>query len=114
MDKDRLDERAQTPAESALATGGAKMNRLFFHFWSRRRLIRDTEGRELSDLAAAHRHAMLLIHKAAVLLDELDWHGWSVRVTDEAGHTVLNVLFPQGRYFRSARSSERPYRGTAR
>ena len=68
----------------------------------------------MSDLAAAHRHAMLLIHKAAVLLDELDWHGWSVRVTDEAGHTVLNVLFPQGRYFRSARSSERPYRGTAR
>jgi hypothetical protein len=89
------------------------MNRLFFHFWSRRRLIRDTEGRELSDLAAAHRHAMLLIHKAAVLLDEADWRGWSVKVTDDAGRTVLNVLFPQAPYFRSGRSSERPHRGAA-
>ena len=94
--------------------GGLKMNRLFFHFWSRRRLIRDTEGRVLSDLAAAHRHAMLLIHKAAVQLDGLDWHGWSVRVTDEADRTVLNVLFPQGRYFLFARPSERPHRGSAR
>jgi hypothetical protein len=90
------------------------MNRLFFHFWSRRRLIRDTEGRELSDLAAAHRHAMLLIHKAAVLLDGLDWHGWSVKVTDDAGRTVLNVLVPQAPYFRAGRSSEHPHRGAAR
>src|SRR5262249_44187608 len=77
MDEDRMDERAQIPAEPRLLRG-TKMNRLFFHFWSRRRLIRDTEGRVLNDLAAAHRHAMLLIHKAAVQLDGLDWHGWSV------------------------------------
>lgn len=89
------------------------MNRLFFHFWSKRRLIRDTEGRELSDLAAAHRHAMLLIHKAAMLLDGLDWRGWSVKVTDDAGRPVLNVLFPQAPYFRAGRSSEHPHRGAA-
>jgi hypothetical protein len=83
------------------------MNRLFFHFWSRRRLIRDTEGRQLSDLAAAHRHAMVLIHKSAVLLDGLDWRGWSIKVTDEAGRTVLNVLVPQAPYFRSKPWSER-------
>ena len=87
------------------------MNRFFFHFWSRRRLIRDTEGRELPDLAAAHRHAMLLIKKAAVLLDDLEWRGWSIKVTDAADRTVLNVLFPEAPYFRSGRSSERANRG---
>jgi hypothetical protein len=90
-----------------------KMNRLFFHFWSRQRLIRDTEGRQVGDLAAAHRHAMLLIHKAAVLLDDADWRGWSVKVTDGTGRSVLNVLFPRQPYFRTGRSAERPHRGTA-
>jgi hypothetical protein len=83
------------------------MNRFYFHFSGRRRLIRDTEGRELCDLAAAHRHAMLLIQKAAVLLGGLDWRGWSIRVTDAADRTVLDVLIPQGPYFGFGRTSGR-------
>ena len=75
------------------------MNRFFFHFSRRGKSIRDSEGREFGDLAAAHRHAMLLIYKAAVLLDDLDWRGWSIKVTDAADRTVLNVLFSQAPHF---------------
>jgi hypothetical protein len=74
------------------------MDRVFFHISSPDELIPDTKGGEISDLAAAHRHAMLLIHKM-VLLDELDWRGWSIKVTDANGRSVLSVLFPQMSYF---------------
>ena len=68
--------------------------RFFFHLSSRDDKILDNRGRELSDLAAAHRHAMLLIHKM-VLLDDVDWRGWSISVSDETNRSILIVLFPQ-------------------
>ncbi len=70
------------------------MNRFFFHIASKDDGILDTKGREFSDLATAHRHAMLLIHKM-VLLDDMDWQGWSINVTDASNRSVLSVLFPQ-------------------
>lgn len=70
------------------------MSYFFFHLASKENNIRDTNGREFSDLAIAHRHAMLLIHKM-VLLDDVDWQGWSINVTDENDRSVLSVLFPQ-------------------
>jgi len=70
------------------------MNRFFFHIASKDDSILDTKGREFSDLATAHRHAMLLIHKI-LLLDDLDWQGWSINVTDASNRSVLSVLFPQ-------------------
>jgi hypothetical protein len=73
------------------------MDHFFFHLSSTGEIISDTRGREFGDLAAAHRHAMMLIHKM-VLLDDLDWKGWSVKVTDTAGRSLLSVLFPQGSY----------------
>jgi len=76
------------------------MNRFFFHFASKQEFVRDNEGRECPDLAAAHQHAMLMMRKAARLLsDEVEWRGWSIKVTDEAGRTVLSVLFPEAGYF---------------
>jgi hypothetical protein len=48
------------------------MQRFFFDFASKDAYIRDTSGRELSDLATAHRHAMLLINKM-VSLDDMEW-----------------------------------------
>jgi hypothetical protein len=74
------------------------MQHFFFNVASNDDNIRDTKGRELSDLAAAHRHAMLLIHKM-VLLDDMDWKGWSINVTDASNRSVLSVLFPQMSYF---------------
>ena len=70
------------------------MTQFFFHFASKDDRIIDTKGREFSDLAAAHRHAMLLIHKM-ILVDDTDWRGWSINVTDKSNHSVLSVLFPQ-------------------
>jgi hypothetical protein len=70
------------------------MNRFFFHIASKDDSIFDTKGHEFSDLAAVHRHAMLLIHKI-VLLDDMDWQGWSINVTNASNRSVLTVLFPQ-------------------
>jgi hypothetical protein len=47
------------------------MNRFFFHLASKDNTIWDEKGRDFTDLAAAHRHAMLLIHKM-VSLDDVD------------------------------------------
>jgi hypothetical protein len=82
------------------------MTRYFFHFSFKDELIRDRKGRELSDLAAAHRHAMLLIQKT-VLLDDMDWRGCAIRVCDSNDRNVLSVLFPQISYFRLGQGAER-------
>jgi len=77
------------------------MNRFFFHVASKDDCIFDTNGREFSDLATAHRHAMVLIQKMLVLDDDdTDWRGWSINVTDANNRSVLSVLFPQMSYFR--------------
>ena len=73
------------------------MARFFFHFSSKHKFVRDPKGRELRDTGAAHRHALLLIEKAVLLLShELDWSGWSINISDATGRTVLNVLFQPG------------------
>ena len=87
------------------------MNRFFFHFASKDDSIFDTKGREFSDLAAAHRHAMLLIHKM-VLLDDMDWRGWSINVTDASNRSVLSVLFPQMPYFQYGNKAKQLNRDT--
>jgi hypothetical protein len=70
------------------------MARFFFTLASKEETIRDTKGRELTDLASAHRHAMLLIHNMTTL-DHVDWRGWSINVTDANQQSVLTVLVPQ-------------------
>ena len=80
------------------------MNRFFFHLASKDNKILDTNGREFGDLATAHRHAMRLIQKMA-LLDDLDWRGWSINVTDASNQSVLSVLFPQVSYFQRRKES---------
>lgn len=48
----------------------------------------------------------------AVLVDGLNWRNWSVKITDDAGCSVLNVLFPQTPYFQAGSQSHRANRGT--
>ena len=83
------------------------MTRFFFHLWSKDQHIHDPEGRELGDLAAAHRHAVQLIHKW-VLLDDMDWRGWSITVADARGQSVLSVLFPHLPYFLGTKNTGQP------
>ncbi len=75
------------------------MKRFFFHFASKDNTICDTKGKELGDLATAHRHAMLLIHKMT-MLDDMDWQGCSINVTDANNRSLLSVLFSQIPYCR--------------
>jgi len=85
------------------------MKRFFFNLASRDANISDTKGREFSDLAAAHRHAMLLIHRMTLLdkttlLDTKYWQGWSVNITDASKRSVLSVLFPQTSHLEDGQS----------
>jgi hypothetical protein len=70
------------------------MTRFYFNLASKGTTISDTKGRELADLAAAHRHAMQLVHKM-LLLDGTDWEGWYIKITDLEHRSLLSVLFPQ-------------------
>jgi hypothetical protein len=82
------------------------MKRFFFNLASRDRNIYDTKGREFNDLAAAHRHAMLLIHRMT-LLDHVDWRGWSVNIIDANKRSVLSVLFPQTSHLEDGNKTKR-------
>jgi hypothetical protein len=85
------------PAAGQLLLKEITMNRFFFNLVSKDNNILDTNGREFNDLAAAHRHAMLLINKIIFLTDE-DWQGWSINVTDASNRSMLSVLFPSEPY----------------
>jgi hypothetical protein len=80
------------------------MPHFFFNLACKEDRIADTDGREFGDLATAHRHAMLLIHKM-IMLDDVDWQGWSVNVTDASNRSVLSVLFPQKSRFQYSNAS---------
>jgi len=88
------------------------MTRFFFHLAAKDKTICDTKGREFVDLASAHRHAVLLIHKMT-LLDEVDWQGWSIKLTDANNRSVLSVLFPQTPYLQSKSFSTKQMDSTA-
>jgi len=81
------------------------MQHFFFHLSSKDTTIHDDKGRELNDLAAAHWHATMMIHKL-LTLDDTDWRGWSIKVSDVTQRSVLSVLFPQN-YCRRFASSPR-------
>jgi hypothetical protein len=70
------------------------MARFFFNLVTKGTVISDLKGREFADLAAAHRHAMQLVYKMA-LLDGADWEGWYIKVTDAENQALLFVLLPQ-------------------
>jgi len=70
------------------------MTRYFFNLATKGTTISDSKGREFVDLAAAHRHAMQLVHKM-VLLDGTEWQGWYIKITDLENQSLLSVLFPQ-------------------
>jgi hypothetical protein len=93
MNRERATERN---AATNYVLEGNKVTRFFFHFSSRDQFVADQKGRELEHIGAAHRHALLLIEKAVLLLShELNWSGWSIDVSDSTGRTLLNVLFPR-------------------
>jgi hypothetical protein len=69
------------------------MSQYIFHITLDGAFVQTWGCRELTDLAAAHEHAMLIIYKM-MSLDDMDWQGWSIKVTDARNHSVLSVIFP--------------------
>ena len=63
------------------------MPRYFFHF-TNERTLRDDEGEDLPDLAAAKAHAARI---AAELVSEPESHAFAVLITDEHGTELGSV-----------------------
>jgi hypothetical protein len=71
------------------------MARYCFHFTSKDHFVEDRDGVELADLAAAHAHAVKLIHQTIRnVLAGSGWDNWKIDISDESGRTPLTVLFP--------------------
>lgn len=69
--------------------------RYYFHFASKDDLVPDHEGVDLTNLSAAHRHAVRIIHQTAPFIpDGPDWRGWRIEVASERCEQILLVLFP--------------------
>jgi hypothetical protein len=72
------------------------MAKFYFHISSNEVYMPDQVGVEMSDLNAAYRHALKIIHNSMLYItDELIWQGWLVKIADEDGQSLLNVLYPQ-------------------
>jgi hypothetical protein len=57
-------------------------------------MVFDEQGKELTCIAAAHRHAVSLIHRTMTYLKPEDVKRWTVKVANDNGATELIVLFP--------------------
>jgi len=67
----------------------------YFHIASKYTVHTDDRGVMLSDLAAAHCRAVSLILKCMRFdTEEQDWRNWHVKIADDAGRTLVIVLFP--------------------
>ena len=78
------------------------MPQFFFHMESKRTQLRDEKGKNLSDLGAAHEHAMHMVYRTLCAVPAEDTEGWMIKIATPDGQTPLTVLFPR-RYF-SART----------
>src|SRR4051795_1387450 len=71
------------------------MPRYFFHMATKDHQISDENGKQLKDLAAAHDHALHLIHRTMCSLREEQTAGWMIKVTPDSDGPSLTVLFPR-------------------
>src|SRR3954471_24947589 len=71
------------------------MPRYLFHFALAHDFVPDSEGVELSDIKAAHRHALRLVQQTLRFFRKgAEWRGWIIEIADVEGNRVLTVLFP--------------------
>jgi hypothetical protein len=74
------------------------MPRFYFHVSTQDDVLRDEEGVELTDLAAAHACGIQLMYGTMLYdLEEEDWRGWMIRIADAKGRTLLTLLYPARR-----------------
>ena len=70
------------------------MARYYFHVASKEDWVVDTDGRELPDLASAHRHAVKLIQQMLLYLPDEHMNGWRLEICNALGVPEMSVLFP--------------------
>lgn len=70
------------------------MQRFFFHFASPDETVRDRRGVVLSDLAAAHGHAMKLVRELVPVLPEAERRKWRIEIGHGGSRPPVTVLFP--------------------
>jgi hypothetical protein len=80
------------------------MSLFYFHLVSDGELVRDHKGKEFSDLVEAYYYVRSLIHKAVMY--DIDWEGWSIRITDASDRSILSVLFPQTSHYCSEKDKK--------
>jgi hypothetical protein len=71
------------------------MPRFYFHISTKENVLRDEEGVELADLAAAHDCGIQIMY-GTMLYDpeEEDWRGWMIKIADAKDRTLLTLLYP--------------------
>lgn len=74
---------------------GERMPKFLFHFVRQHEVCSDTEGVELIDVRAAHRHAVRLVDEIMQFVGrEADCREWRIEVADDERRPVLTTLFP--------------------
>src|SRR5690349_17305974 len=84
---------ALTRLRPSLSISPHYMSQYIFQITLDGAVVQTFNCRELNNLAAAHQHAMLIIYKM-MSLDDMDWRGWSIKVSDASNCSVLSVIFP--------------------
>src|SRR5262245_11988906 len=78
--------------------GETGMPRFYCHLSAPDEFFPDSIGWDVSDLAAAHKRAVLLadrVMKVSALADHgADWRHWNVQIVDDNAHRVMTVMFP--------------------
>jgi hypothetical protein len=71
------------------------MPRFYFHVSTKETVLRDEQGVELTDLAAAHDCGIQIMY-GTMLYDpeEEDWRGWMIKIADAKDRTLLTLLYP--------------------
>ena len=74
------------------------MPRFYCHLSAPDEFFPDRIGWDVSDLAAAHKRAVLLadrVMKVSALADHgADWRQWNVQIVDDNAQPVMTVMFP--------------------
>ncbi len=80
----------------AVASGGSRVPRYYFHFSDGKRQFTDDKGTELSGLAAARANATSQVRELTVAMCHphiQDLSGWSMTVEDAKKNAVFTIGF---------------------
>jgi hypothetical protein len=88
------------------------MPRFFCHLSAPDEFLPDKIGWDVSDLAAAHKRAVMLAERVmmiSALADHgPDWRRWKVQIVDDNSQRVLTVIFPSSHVHEEQAPTQEP------